>query len=215
MLSVCIDYKPYSQSEIIEMNQIVRAQKKPISEKVEKTQVVSNDKIDIQKLAKLGTVKKLPAGSVIFNEGDFGEEMYFILMGTIGIKTKNNVVNVELGAGEIFGEMSIVDGAKRSATAITKTPTVLFAIYKTNFEAALITEPALAFRIIQGLVGRVRSMIHTQTNIASNEARKESMKEYKEMFKVSLDELEKCGNGCIRTHCANYISYSKSESDNF
>jgi CRP/FNR family cyclic AMP-dependent transcriptional regulator len=61
------------------------------------------------------------AGSVIFNQGDPGDAAYFIRKGRVRIFQTNEGQRVEvgeMGPGEIFGEMAVLDGGKRSASAV-------------------------------------------------------------------------------------------------
>src|ERR671920_1292035 len=62
-----------------------------------------------------------PAGSVLFRKGERGGAMYLIEGGRVRIHLKDDndddVTLAELAAGDFFGEMSILDGMPRSATA--------------------------------------------------------------------------------------------------
>ena len=59
------------------------------------------------------------AGDVIFSEGDPGEYAYIIESGRVGISITRNGTKISLAepeAGELFGEMAIIDAKPRSAT---------------------------------------------------------------------------------------------------
>src|SRR5215210_1411435 len=62
-----------------------------------------------------------PAGSVLFRKGDSGGAMYFIEGGRVRIhiedEDRREVTLAELAPGDFFGEMAILDGKPRSATA--------------------------------------------------------------------------------------------------
>lgn len=62
----------------------------------------------------------LPAHSVIFNQGDDGDSAYIIEKGRVLIylvKDGEEIPLVVLGEGEIFGELSLIDLQRRSASA--------------------------------------------------------------------------------------------------
>ena len=67
--------------------------------------------------------RRHPAGQVILLENDWGNSVYFILEGWVKIRTynldgKEVTLNI-LGKGELFGEMALVDGEPRMASART------------------------------------------------------------------------------------------------
>jgi CRP/FNR family transcriptional regulator, cyclic AMP receptor protein len=57
---------------------------------------------------------------VIFDEGSEGDKMYVVHSGGVTIERAGKVIEA-LSAGDIFGEMALIDGARRSATARAKT----------------------------------------------------------------------------------------------
>src|SRR5262245_48620581 len=66
-------------------------------------------------------INEYGVGDVIFEEGSTGRELYVVLDGVVEIAKINsgrkNVI-IALGRGEFFGEMAVIDGSSRSATAI-------------------------------------------------------------------------------------------------
>lgn len=75
---------------------------------------------------------KFKKGQVIFNQGDFGDNMYIIESGKVGIEIltndNKNVKIVEFGAKEFFGEMVLFGNKRRSATATALENTVVIII---------------------------------------------------------------------------------------
>src|SRR6202020_2431295 len=70
-------------------------------------------------------INEYDVGDVIFEEGSSGRELFVVLDGKIEIaKISGDVktVIVSLGKGEFFGEMAVIDGSSRSATAIAAAP---------------------------------------------------------------------------------------------
>ena len=72
----------------------------------------------------------VPAGTEIFNEGDFGDFAYIVERGRVQISVgagENQHALAVLGPGELFGELAALDGYSRSAnaTALTETELIL------------------------------------------------------------------------------------------
>ena len=105
-------------------------------------------------------------GEVIFNEGEPGLGLYVVFKGEVDIRTstKNGKdILARLGACEIFGEVSFLDGGSRSATAIAAMKTELLGFYRTELFDLLDRKPALASKILFALGHlmsiRVRAML--------------------------------------------------------
>ena len=100
------------------------------------------------------------AGSVLFEEGHAGDYMYVIQTGSVEIRRQvgeSERVLAVLPAGEFFGEMAILNGRPRSATAVVRTQSRLFVIEGKTFEAMLRARPEIAMRIIKSLASRLES----------------------------------------------------------
>lgn len=91
----------------------------------------------------------------IFREGSAGENWYIVLNGTVSIQRKMPTgPDHELAllhAGEGFGEMALLDGAPRMATAIAMDPTLLARLTRTNFDALIQKHPAVGSRLLRSL----------------------------------------------------------------
>ncbi|WPJ95045.1 cyclic nucleotide-binding domain-containing protein [Coraliomargarita algicola] len=85
-------------------------------------------------------IQKIPAGKLIFSEGDLGDEAYRVIEGCVEISIKEDgkrLVLATLGEGEIFGEMAMVESRPRSASARALEATTLSVIARDDFEIAL------------------------------------------------------------------------------
>ncbi len=103
--------------------------------------------------------RNLAAGTVLFREGEPGKEMYVIQSGKVRLTRNIRGVEkllAELGPGEFFGEMSLIDDAPRSASVITVEPCDFISIQKDSFKSMLATSPDMAMQIMRGLVRRLR-----------------------------------------------------------
>lgn len=114
----------------------------------------------LEKLAELARVLTLPAQHVVFEKTDTGEEMLVVLSGRLKISVANRegreIVLGTLGPGEIFGEIALLDGCGRSATATTLTPCELLGIHRKDFMPFLEQNPKAAIDLIMVLALRLR-----------------------------------------------------------
>jgi CRP-like cAMP-binding protein len=82
------------------------------------------------------TLSRYQAGEVIVQENDFGETAYVITQGQVEVTKGLHGQNVHLaylGAGETFGEMSMIDEKPRSATVTAVTETLVNEIRRDDF----------------------------------------------------------------------------------
>jgi len=103
--------------------------------------------------------KEFETGTVLFREGEPGSEMYVIQSGKVRISIKVRDVEkvlIDLGQGEFFGEMSLLNGAPRSATATVVEPARLLVIDPRTFEAMVKGSGDIAVRMIKKLAARLQ-----------------------------------------------------------
>jgi CRP-like cAMP-binding protein len=98
---------------------------------------------------------------IIFEEGSTGRELYVVLEGKIDIVKITGATRtliVTLGKGEFFGEMAVIDGSSRSATAIAAAPkTRVMRINHARFVYLVSQQPAFALMIMDALSKRLRA----------------------------------------------------------
>jgi CRP-like cAMP-binding protein len=99
-------------------------------------------------------------GEVIFEEGSTGRELFVVLDGEVEIAKlggAGKTVIVTLGKGEFFGEMAVIDGSSRSASAISAAPnTRVMRINHARFVYLVSQQPAFALMIMDALSKRLR-----------------------------------------------------------
>ena len=105
-------------------------------------------------------INEYGVGEVIFEEGSTGRELYVVLEGVVEIAKINGgrkTVIVTLGKGEFFGEMAVIDGSSRSATAIAASAdTRVMRINHARFVYLVSQQPAFALMIMDALSKRLR-----------------------------------------------------------
>ena len=93
-------------------------------------------------------------GAYVFKEATHGGYMFFIVEGSVEVikqfDTKKHVI-AELGPGRSVGEMSLIDGAPRSATVRAKENLALIVLKKEDFQKMLAEEPAIANKVLMGI----------------------------------------------------------------
>ena len=107
--------------------------------------------------AKFG--KQIPTGTVLFREGDRGEEMFILQSGKVKISKKIRGVEKTLATlekGEFFGEMAILNDKPRSATAETIEESEMLVIDRKTFDALIRGNVEIAVRFIKRLADRLR-----------------------------------------------------------
>src|ERR1700753_1309929 len=95
--------------------------------------------------AKHSTLKR---GATIFSKGDPGNSLFAVISGTVKISIssadgRSAILNL-IGAGEIFGEMSVLDGHARTADAIANTSCEIYVIDRRVFLPFMRIQPALS-----------------------------------------------------------------------
>lgn len=102
---------------------------------------------------------KLEAGGILFVEGDPGDRMYIIRSGRVRILKRTGQhmrVLAELGPGNFFGEMSLLDNSPRSATVQALTECELAVVDQENLSHTLDKQPSWLTALIRVLASRVR-----------------------------------------------------------
>lgn len=101
-------------------------------------------------------------GEVLFHQDDTGDRLHFVAKGLVKISIvsqdgRENYIAL-LMAGDCVGEMSVMDGGLRSATAVAMEPTETMTLSREDFLAFLDDHTQVAVQIITLLVRRLRAM---------------------------------------------------------
>jgi CRP-like cAMP-binding protein len=100
--------------------------------------------------------RPVPAGTVIFEAGSVGEEMFGVIDGKIELRIPGGRV-VTLGPDDTFGEMGIVDGSPRAATAVAVVDSTLAVIDRKVFLFLVGETPRFALQVMSSLAEMVRT----------------------------------------------------------
>src|SRR5467141_4974303 len=107
--------------------------------------------------AKHSTLKR---GATIVSKGDPGNSLVVVISGTVKISVssvdgRSAILNL-IGAGEIFGEVAVLDGLARTADATANTNCEIYVIDRRDFLPFVRSQPALAMKFIELLCMRLR-----------------------------------------------------------
>jgi CRP-like cAMP-binding protein len=106
-------------------------------------------------------INEFDVGDIVFEEGSTGRELFVVLDGRIDIVKRDGASKttiVTLGKGEFFGEMAVIDGSARSATAISAAPkTRVMRINHARFVYLVSQQPAFALMVMDALSKRLRA----------------------------------------------------------
>jgi CRP-like cAMP-binding protein len=94
---------------------------------------------------------------VIARQGEIGTGFFVIASGGARV-IRDGVVIAQLGPGDFFGELSILDGQPRIAQVVADGPTTCLGLASWDFEAVIREEPAVALAVMRGLARRLRSV---------------------------------------------------------
>lgn len=97
----------------------------------------------------------LPAGATVFQEGDMGEEMFAVLEGAVEIRVRGKPA-ATMEAGDVFGEMAIVEQQPRTATAVVTQDAKLVRIDKRRFMFLVQQNPYFAVQLMGIMANRLR-----------------------------------------------------------
>ncbi len=131
-----------------------------------------NDPMTIRKEVFARYVMTVPAGKIIFSEGDSGDSLFVIIEGEVEISKRTSLETsktlIVLKPGDIFGEMAVIEKKPRSATAIASKPCKLLAMDESLFFKMIEGNPDFAVKMVRMLSERIRRSNTLIQNLASS-----------------------------------------------
>ena len=109
---------------------------------------------DLELIARASDEVDAKAGRTLVEEGHLGHEFFLILEGTAKVIRDGNEV-AELGPGQYFGELSLLDKGPRSATVVAATDMKLLVLGQREFLGVLDEVPGLAYKILRIMAARL------------------------------------------------------------
>jgi CRP-like cAMP-binding protein len=115
------------------------------------------------KLAKSGSIQSFSKDSIILSEMEAGSALFIIISGKVKISRISNIEDDKevilsiLNSSDFFGEMAILDGQTRSATATAMEDSKIFLLQRNDFLDLLNTHPEVSIALLQELTQRLRA----------------------------------------------------------
>jgi CRP-like cAMP-binding protein len=111
---------------------------------------------ELESLAARTREVRVDTGSEVIRQGDTGTAFYVITAGALEIRIDDRAVNV-LRTGSFLGELALLFGAPRNATAVALEPTTLLVMDKEDFTALLAEMPSVENKLLAVVAQRMRS----------------------------------------------------------
>lgn len=121
---------------------------------------------ELRKVARLFKQKLYQPGEVVFKKGDPGEEAYIVTRGHVDLCLDGSPRPVAtVSSGQIFGELAFLDGSPRAARAISRQPTVMLVIERSEFVQLSQREPHLGLMVIQNIAEDLSTKLRRATTV--------------------------------------------------
>jgi len=120
------------------------------------------DLVHLERLLDRHRVVEVSAGQTLVMEADWGENLMVVLNGLAKVRSFNadgdEALLSLIGAGDLLGEMSVLDGEPRSADVVSLTPVRLLKVHGRAFQNLLQSEVKLALQLARLEAGRLRDL---------------------------------------------------------
>ncbi len=110
----------------------------------------------LKSIAKRAKVVEHDAGAEIAQEGGGAAGFHVIVEGTASVDVHDHK-RPELGPGDYFGEIALIDGKPRSATIVATSPLTTVALVSWDFHPILKEEPGVALGLLEVMCARLRA----------------------------------------------------------
>jgi CRP/FNR family cyclic AMP-dependent transcriptional regulator len=106
--------------------------------------------------------RDLQPGEVLVKEGTSDNHLYVIVRGALGVVksvgTAEEVTFFALGAGDLVGELSFIDGTRHYASLVAIGPTRVFGLEREKLESLLPSHPEIVYRVMRTIVRAVHQI---------------------------------------------------------
>lgn len=112
-------------------------------------------KRDLSLVARRAEDVRVDPGKVLVTEGEAGHEFFVIVNGSARVTRRGKKV-ANLGPGQAFGELALLDKAPRNATVVAETPMELVVLGQREFAGIIDEVPGFSRKLLAGMARRLR-----------------------------------------------------------
>jgi CRP-like cAMP-binding protein len=132
-------------------------------EALERVQLFAGlDRATLERLAAGLRTRRFRRNEVLFHQGDPGDSLFIVTSGAVKIllpsEEGDEAILATVRAGAFFGELALLDGAPRSATAVALEPTETLVLPRDRFRLLIDTEPASRDALLAALATELRRL---------------------------------------------------------
>jgi CRP/FNR family transcriptional regulator, cyclic AMP receptor protein len=109
----------------------------------------------LNQVAEAAQIVSFRPGAAVIREGDLGSTLFVITQGQARV-TRGGKTLATLAPGDVFGEVSLLDGGPRTASVVAETPLSAVRLFRAPFFRLVHAEPAIGVRVPTELAKRVR-----------------------------------------------------------
>jgi CRP/FNR family transcriptional regulator, cyclic AMP receptor protein len=119
------------------------------------------EEAELERFSRVAVPRAFPAGTRVFHEGDRSDACYIVREGSFRVTREHSdgraITLATLGPGEVFGELAMLDGDLRSASAEALTDGELLALPAVDVRSLLARHPEISVKLVAALVRRLRA----------------------------------------------------------
>ncbi len=153
---------------------------------------------ELRRVARLTHSHSYTKDTVLFRAGDPADSVYIIATGKVKIVISSpdgkEFILTILGAGQVFGEMALLEESTRSATAITGTKSDLLTLSRKDFNRLLESTPAISRKLLSILSSRLRRANSKMQSLAYMDV---AGRLARYLLDLASDHGQKLGNGWV------------------
>jgi CRP/FNR family cyclic AMP-dependent transcriptional regulator len=116
----------------------------------------------LQAITRTLRARRFRRGEVLFHEGDPGDALFVVASGAVKVvgpsEEGEEAILATLRRGDFLGELAVLDGAPRSASAVALEATEVLALPRDQFRALVASEPAIRDALLAALAGELRRL---------------------------------------------------------
>ena len=115
------------------------------------------DRHHLERLGMLTEEVDVPSGKVLIRQGESGDDLMVIVSGHVGVERDGQRVD-ELGPGDFFGEIALIERGPRTATVTAEAPCRLLVVNHRDFHSLMEEFPDVAAQVLVALAHRIRQI---------------------------------------------------------